>query len=144
MCYSSLQPNGVRPQMGALSTTTFRGNRPGVGSRRQSRSCGRSTPGTELAFEDEFKYEHRWIWKKRRASKVCRFRQGRTIPSPISTMCDRISERKLCSMVTLFEKASGDGVQCPSTFKTRYNLSNGGRIVPSSAATFQLLGLRSV
>ena len=32
-------------------------------------------PGTELAFEDDVKYDHRWIWKKSTGFKVARFRK---------------------------------------------------------------------
>ena len=32
-------------------------------------------PGTELAFENDVRYEHKWIWTKRAGFKVARFRK---------------------------------------------------------------------
>jgi len=65
MCDYSLHAVTSRPaEVGeTLVTTTFRGT--------STRGC--MLPGTELAFEEEVKYDNRWIWTRSVNSRVGKF-----------------------------------------------------------------------
>ncbi len=59
-----------------LITTTFRGTSTrGFAAEAEPEVAVCLLPGTELAFEDDVKYDHRWIWKKSTGFKVARFRK---------------------------------------------------------------------
>jgi hypothetical protein len=59
-----------------LITTTFRGTSTrGFAAEAEPEVAVCLLPGTELAFEDGVKYDHRWIWKKSAGFKVARFRK---------------------------------------------------------------------
>ena len=75
MCDYSLHAVASRPaKVGeTLITTTFRGTRFAAEAEPEVAVC--LLPGTELAFEDDVKYDHRWIWKKSTGFKVARFRK---------------------------------------------------------------------
>src|SRR6478736_6436335 len=51
------------------------GHRPGFAAEAEPEVAVCLLPGTELAFEDDVKYDHRWIWKKSTGFKVARFRK---------------------------------------------------------------------
>jgi hypothetical protein len=76
MCDYSLHAVASRPaEVGEeLVTTTFRG----TSTRGFASADDRSTavcllPGTELAFEEEVRYDNRWIWTRTINSRVGKF-----------------------------------------------------------------------
>ena len=76
MCDYSLHAVASRPaKVGeTLITTTFRGTSTrGFAAEAEPEVAVCLLPGTELAFEDDVKYDHRWIWKRARASKLPAF-----------------------------------------------------------------------
>jgi hypothetical protein len=78
MCDYSLHAVASRPaKVGeTLITTTFRGTSTrGFAAEAEPEVAVCLLPGTELAFEDGVKYDHRWIWKKSTGFKVARFRK---------------------------------------------------------------------
>jgi hypothetical protein len=78
MCDYSLHAVASRPaKVGeTLITTTFRGTSTrGFAAEAEPEVAVCLLPGTELAFEDDVKYDHRWIWKKSTGFKVARFRK---------------------------------------------------------------------
>ena len=75
MCDYSLHAVATRPaQVGeTLITTTFRGTSTrGFASEREPEVAVCMLPGTELAFEENVKYDNRWIW-----TKAINFRVGK-------------------------------------------------------------------
>ena len=131
MCDYSLHAVASRPaKVGeTLITTTFRGTSTrGFAAAAEPEVAVCLLPGTELAFEDGVKYDHRWIWKKSTGFKVARFRKVELNVS--HQHHDAIefpngSERRCCS--------------CPSTFKNQIQPLERWKDRPSSAARFQLL-----
>jgi hypothetical protein len=76
MCDYSLHAVATRPaQVGeTLITTTFRGTSTrGFASEREPEVAVCMLPGTELAFEENVKYDNRWIWTKAINSRVGKF-----------------------------------------------------------------------
>ena len=76
MCDYSLHAVASRPaQVGeTLVTTTFRGTSTrGFASESDPSIAVCMLPGTELAFEDEVKYDNRWIWTRTVNSRVGKF-----------------------------------------------------------------------
>lgn len=76
MCDYSLHAVASRPaQVGeTLITTTFRGTSTrGFASESDPTVAVCMLPGTELAFEDEVKYDNRWIWTRTINSRVGKF-----------------------------------------------------------------------
>ena len=76
MCDYSLHAVQSRPaQVGEkVVSTSFRGSSTsgfGVQDNREVAVC--LLPGTELAFEDDVKFYHRWIWTKNTGFRVARF-----------------------------------------------------------------------
>jgi hypothetical protein len=75
MCDYSLHAVATRPaQVGeTLITTTFRGTSTrGFASEREPAVAVCMLPGTELAFNENVKYDNRWIW-----SRTMNFRVGK-------------------------------------------------------------------
>ena len=78
MCDYSLHAVASRPaKVGeTLITTTFRGAATrGFASAAVPEVAVCLLPGTELAFENDVRYGHKWIWTKRGGFKVARFRK---------------------------------------------------------------------
>src|SRR3954466_3280265 len=78
MCDYSLHAVATRPaQVGeTLITTTFRGTSTrGFASEREPEVAVCMLPGTELAFEENVKYDNRWIWTKAINFRVGKFGQ---------------------------------------------------------------------
>ena len=78
MCDYSLHAVQSRPaKVGEkLVSTSFRmASTSGFAPRDNREIAVCLLPGTELAFEEEVKYYHRWIWAKRTGFRVARFRQ---------------------------------------------------------------------
>lgn len=76
MCDYSLHAVASRPaQVGeTLVTTTFRGTSTrGFASESDPTVAVCMLPGTELAFEEEVKYDNRWIWTRTINSRVGKF-----------------------------------------------------------------------
>jgi len=76
MCDYSLHAVASRPaQVGeTLITTTFRGTSTrGFASESDPSVAVCMLPGTELAFEQEVKYDNRWIWTRTINSRVGKF-----------------------------------------------------------------------
>ena len=76
MCDYSLHAVASRPaQVGeTLITTTFRGTSTrGFASESDPTVAVCMLPGTELAFEEEVKYDNRWIWTRTINSRVGKF-----------------------------------------------------------------------
>jgi hypothetical protein len=78
MCDYSLHAVATRPaQVGeTLVTTSFRGTSTrGFASERDPDVAVCMLPGTELAFQDDVKYDNRWIWTKTTGYRVGKFNQ---------------------------------------------------------------------
>jgi hypothetical protein len=78
MCDYSLQAVANRPaKVGeTLITTTFRGTSTrGFASENDPTVAVCLLPGTELAFAEEVKYGHRWIWTRSVDYRVGKFNQ---------------------------------------------------------------------
>jgi hypothetical protein len=78
MCDYSLHAVQSRPaKVGEkLVSTSFRlASTSGFAARDNREVAVCLLPGTELAFEDDVKYYHRWIWAKKTGFRVARFRQ---------------------------------------------------------------------
>jgi hypothetical protein len=76
MCDYSLHAVASRPaKVGeTLITTTFRGTSTrGFASESEPTVAVCMLPGTELAFEENVKYDNRWIWTKAINSRVGKF-----------------------------------------------------------------------
>src|SRR5246127_2954837 len=76
MCDYSLHAVASRPaQVGeTLVTTTFRGTSTrGFASEKEPGVAVCMLPGTELAFNEDVKYDNRWIWTRSIASRVGKF-----------------------------------------------------------------------
>jgi hypothetical protein len=76
MCDYSLHALATRPaQVGeTLITTTFRGTLTrGFASESEPAVAVCMLPGTELAFAEPVKYEHRWLWRSRTNFRVGKF-----------------------------------------------------------------------
>lgn len=76
MCDYSLHAVASRPaEVGeTLVTTTFRGTSTrGFASESDPTIAVCMLPGTELAFEEEVKYDNRWIWTRTIDSRVGKF-----------------------------------------------------------------------
>jgi hypothetical protein len=76
MCDYSLHAVATRPaQVGeTLITTTFRGTSTrGFASESDLSVAVCMLPGTELAFEEDVKYDNRWIWTRSINSRVGKF-----------------------------------------------------------------------
>ena len=76
MCDYSLHAVATRPaRVGeTLITTTFHGTSTrGFASENDSTVAVCMLPGTELAFEDDVKYDNRWIWKRATNFRVGKF-----------------------------------------------------------------------
>ena len=76
MCDYSLHAVASRPaQVGeTLVTTTFRGTSTrGFASEKDPSVAVCMLPGTELAFEEDVKYDNRWIWTRTINSRVGKF-----------------------------------------------------------------------
>jgi hypothetical protein len=76
MCDYSLHAVATRPaRVGeTLITTTFRGTSTrGFASENDSSVAVCMLPGTELAFEEDVKYDNRWIWKRATNFRVGKF-----------------------------------------------------------------------
>ena len=76
MCDYSMHAVASRPaQVGeTLVTTTFRGTSTrGFASESDPGVAVCMLPGTELAFEEEVKYDNRWIWTRTINSRVGKF-----------------------------------------------------------------------
>src|SRR5215475_10566472 len=76
MCDYSLHAVASRPaQVGeTLVTTTFRGTSTrGFASEKDPSVAVCLLPGTELAFEEEVRYDNRWIWTRTINSRVGKF-----------------------------------------------------------------------
>ncbi len=76
MCDYSLHAVATRPaRVGeTLITTTFRGTSTrGFASESDPTVAVCMLPGTELAFEDDVKYDNRWIWKRATNFRVGKF-----------------------------------------------------------------------
>ena len=76
MCDYSMHAVASRPaQVGeTLITTTFRGTSTrGFASEADPGVAVCMLPGTELAFEEEVKYDNRWIWTRTINSRVGKF-----------------------------------------------------------------------
>jgi hypothetical protein len=76
MCDYSMHAVASRPaEVGeTLVTTTFRGTSTrGFASERDPTVAVCLLPGTELAFEQEVKYDNRWIWTRTIDSRVGKF-----------------------------------------------------------------------
>jgi hypothetical protein len=78
MCDYSLHAVATRPaQVGeTLITTTFRGTSTrGFASESDLSVAVCMLPGTELAFEEDVKYDNRWIWTKSTGYRVGKFNE---------------------------------------------------------------------
>ena len=78
MCDYSLHAVATRPaKVGeTLITTTFRGTSTRGFASEKDRSCAVCMlPGTELAFEQDVKYDSRWIWTKTINCRVAKFNE---------------------------------------------------------------------
>ena len=78
MCDYSMHAVASRPaQVGeTLITTTFRGTSTrGFASEADPGVAVCMLPGTELAFEEEVKYDNRWIWTRTTDWRVGKFNQ---------------------------------------------------------------------
>jgi len=76
MCDYSLHAVASRPaKVGeTLMTMTFRGTSTrGFASESEPAVAVCMLPGTELAFEDDVKYDSRWFWTKTIRSRVAKF-----------------------------------------------------------------------
>ena len=76
MCDYSLHALATRPaKVGeTLITTTFRGTSTrGFASEREPAVAVCMLPGTELAFEENVKYDNRWIWTRTTNYRVGKF-----------------------------------------------------------------------
>jgi hypothetical protein len=76
MCDYSLHAVASRPaEVGeTLVTTTFRGTSTrGFASESERNVAVCLLPGTELAFEEEVRYDNRWIWTRTINSRVGKF-----------------------------------------------------------------------
>ena len=76
MCDYSLHAVTSRPaEVGEeLVTTTFRGTSTrGLASASDRNTAVCLLPGTELAFEEEVRYDNRWIWTRTINSRVGKF-----------------------------------------------------------------------
>lgn len=76
MCDYSLHAVASRPaKVGeTLISTTFRGTSTrGFASESEPGVAVCMLPGTELAFEDDVKYDSRWFWTKTVRSRVAKF-----------------------------------------------------------------------
>src|ERR1700745_2298945 len=76
MCDYSLHAVATRPaKVGeTLITTTFRGTSTrGFASESEPAVAVCMLPGTELAFEDDVKYDSHWFWTKTIRSRVAKF-----------------------------------------------------------------------
>jgi hypothetical protein len=76
MCDYSLHAVTSRPAVvgETLVTTTFRGTSTrGFASERDPTVAVCMLPGTELAFDDDVKYDNRWIWTRSINSRVGKF-----------------------------------------------------------------------
>ena len=76
MCDYSLHAVASRPaQVGeTLVTTTFRGTSTrGFASEKDPSVAVCMLPGTELAFDEDVKYDNRWIWTRSINSRVGKF-----------------------------------------------------------------------
>ena len=76
MCDYSLHAVASRPaEVGeTLVTTTFRGTSTrGLASESDMNVAVCLLPGTELAFEEEIRYDNRWIWTRTINSRVGKF-----------------------------------------------------------------------
>jgi len=76
MCDYSLHAVASRPaKVGEkLMSTTFRGTSTrGFASESEPAVAVCMLPGTELAFEDDVKYDSRWFWTKTVRSRVAKF-----------------------------------------------------------------------
>jgi hypothetical protein len=76
MCDYSLHAVASRPaKVGeTLVTTTFRGTSTrGFASESDPAVAVCMLPGTELAFDDDVKYDSRWFWTKTIRSRVAKF-----------------------------------------------------------------------
>ena len=76
MCDYSLHAVASRPaKVGeTLVTTTFRGTSTrGFASESDPAVAVCMLPGTELAFDDDVKYDSRWFWTKTVRSRVAKF-----------------------------------------------------------------------
>jgi hypothetical protein len=76
MCDYSLHAVASRPaKVGeTLMSTTFRGTSTrGFASESEPGVAVCMLPGTELAFEDDVKYDSRWFWTKTVRSRVAKF-----------------------------------------------------------------------
>ncbi len=81
MCDYSLHAVTSRPAVvgETLVTTTFRGTSTrGFASEKDPGVAVCMLPGTELAFDDDVKYDNRWIWTRSINSRVGKF--GKTDP----------------------------------------------------------------
>jgi hypothetical protein len=73
MCDYSLHAVATRPAKAGetLITTTFRGtSTKGFASENEPEVAVCLLPGTELAFDDNVKYDSRWFWTRRSAFRV--------------------------------------------------------------------------
>ena len=79
MCDYSLQAVATRPaRVGeTLVTTTFRGTSTrGFASESEPTVAVCMLPGTELAFDENVKFDSRWIWTREINSRVGKFGAG--------------------------------------------------------------------
>jgi hypothetical protein len=87
MCDYSLHAVQSRPaQVGEkVVSTSFRGSSTSGFAAQDNREVAICLlPGTELAFKDDVKFYHRWIWTKNTGFRVARFATS-TRTSPIGT-----------------------------------------------------------
>src|SRR5437016_11038920 len=76
MCDYSLHALATRPAVvgETLISTTFRGTSTrGFASEREPAVAVCLLPGTELAFEQNVKYDNRWIWTRTTGFRVGKF-----------------------------------------------------------------------
>ena len=77
MCDYSLHAVASRPaKVGEmLITTSFSGGTRGFAAEGEPKVAVCLLPGTELAFDQDVKYDQSWIWKKTTNFRVARFRK---------------------------------------------------------------------
>ena len=77
MCDYSLHAVASRPaKVGEmLITTSFSGGTRGFAAEGEPKVAVCLLPGTELAFDQDVKYDQIWIWKKTTNFRVARFRK---------------------------------------------------------------------
>ena len=149
MCDYSLHAVASRPaKVGeTLITTTFPGTSTrGFAAEGRAGGCGLSASGNRISLRSTASSTTRdGSGQRARASKLPRFREVEPNVLPSATMMRSNFPNGSYVLVTLLvEKPASDGAAVarqPS--RTRYNLSNGGRIVPARRHDSSFCGLRS-